>query len=151
MTGLIGIDPGNIESAMVRLDADGKIVSHNKQSNDFFIGYLEGCEITDVAIEMIASYGMPVGAEVFETCVWIGRFVQVCDQRGHRVHLVNRKTVVTAICGNPRAKDANVRQALLDLYGPQGTKREPGNTYGIKGDEWSALAIATWLREELKK
>jgi hypothetical protein len=51
------------------------------------------------------------------------------------------------LCGNARAKDANVRQALLDLYGDGtrqtacGVKSKPGPLYGIKKDEWAALAV----------
>ena len=41
-----------------------------------------------------------------------------------------------------QAKDANVRQRLLDLVGPRGTKKAHGPTYGISGDEWAALAVA---------
>jgi hypothetical protein len=41
-----------------------------------------------------------------------------------------------------KAKDANIRQALIDKIGPQGTKKDPGPTYGISKDVWSALAIA---------
>jgi len=43
-----------------------------------------------------------------------------------------------------RAKDANIRQALLDLIGPQGTKKTPGPTYGIKSHTWAALAVAVY-------
>ena len=37
---------------------------------------------------------------------------------------------------------ANIRQALLDLIGPQGTKKAPGPTYGVRSHEWAALAVA---------
>jgi hypothetical protein len=46
-----------------------------------------------------------------------------------------------------RATDANIRASLIDRYGPGkdsaiGSKRSPGPLYGLKGDEWSALAVA---------
>jgi hypothetical protein len=96
-----------------------------------------------LAVEMIASYGMPVGREVFETCVWIGRFVQAWQPGAHE--FVYRRDVKMYLCGSNRAKDGNIRQALLDLVGPQGTKKAPGPTYGLRGDEWAALAVAVTI------
>lgn len=106
-----------------------------------------------LAIEMIASYGMPVGREVFETCVWIGRFQQAWHSP-EDVRLVYRKDVKLHLCGTAKAKDANVRQALLDLYPrtgggatPQiGTKAKPGPLYGVSSHAWPALAVAVTLR-----
>jgi hypothetical protein len=99
---------------------------------------------TDYAIEMIASYGMAVGAEVFETCVWIGRMVQVAGPE--RVRLVYRKDVKMHLCASPRAKDANIRQAIIDLYGGKaeaiGTSKRPGPLHGVKSHAWAALAVA---------
>jgi hypothetical protein len=102
-----------------------------------------------VAIEMIASYGMPVGKEVFATCYYIGALMEICRTWKVRVMPVYRKDVKLALCGSPRAKDANVRQALIDLLGAPGTKKEPGGTYGISGHGWSALAIAWYARTQL--
>ncbi len=95
-----------------------------------------------VAIEMIASYGMPVGAEVFATCVNIGRMVETCAERGREVQLVTRHAVKMHLCGSPRAKDANIRAALIDLLGPPGVKSNPGPTHGVKSHAWAALAVA---------
>ncbi|MGH7470493.1 MAG: hypothetical protein ACRENP_21315 [Longimicrobiales bacterium] len=53
------------------------------------------------------------------------------------------------LCKNPKAKDQNIRQALIDLLGAPGTKKNPGPTYGISGDAWSALAIAVTARDQL--
>jgi hypothetical protein len=50
-----------------------------------------------------------------------------------------------------RAKDANIRQALLDLIGPQGTKAQPGPTYGIKSHTWAALAVAVYAANQKEK
>lgn len=102
-----------------------------------------------VAIEMIASYGMAVGKEVFETCLWIGRFVQLVGME--RVRLVYRKDVKLHLCHNPRAKDANIRQALIDRWGGKaeaiGNMKKPGPLYGVKSHAWAALAVAVTATE----
>ena len=108
-------------------------------------GDAHGWQTADMlAVEMIASYGMPVGREVFETCVWIGRFIEAWGS-AHR--LIYRRDVKLHLCGSARAKDANIRQALLDKLGPQGTKKSPGPTYGVKSHAWAALAVAVTAAE----
>lgn len=94
-----------------------------------------------LVIEMIASYGMPVGASVFETCVWIGRFMQAWH-KPEDVLRVPRSAVKLHLCHSARAKDANVWRALLDRFGPVGTKAAPGPLYGIKSHARAALALA---------
>jgi hypothetical protein len=151
---VLAIDPGPIDSAWVIWDGM-KIDDHGKCPNGEIISLLsdredfsDPCHI--VAIEMIASYGMPVGKEVFETCVWIGRFQQTAENRGMPVELIPRREVKLHLCNSVRAKDANVRQALIDKVGPQGKKASPGPTYGIKADEWAALGLAvTALHQEI--
>ena len=97
-----------------------------------------------VVIEQVASYGMPVGAEVFETVYWSGRFAEVAYPVP--VHRLTRKAIVTHLCGSVRAKDSNVRQALIDRFGGKekaiGRKGSEGPLYGIHADLWSALAVA---------
>jgi hypothetical protein len=109
---------------------------------------LIGREYDRVACEMIASYGMAVGASTFETCVWIGRFIEVARVE---VELIYRKDIKLFLCGTMRAKDANIRQALLDRIGPHGTKAQPGPTYGIKSHTWAALAVAVFAANNNKK
>jgi hypothetical protein len=73
--------------------------------------------LSQVVIEMVSCYGsgLPVGKETYETCVWIGRFMErVCPFASATV---TRSQVRVAICGTARAKDANVRQALVDRWG----------------------------------
>jgi hypothetical protein len=155
---IIAIDPGNTMSAWCEL-VDGKPVMCGKFENKPLVGFLrhgDAGQATDpLAIEMIASYGMAVGREVFDTCLWIGRFMEAWEARGGTVKLIFRKDVKLYHCGTVRATDANVRASLLDRYGPGreiavGTKRAPGPLYGIKGDEWSALAVALTLEAQLK-
>lgn len=139
---VLGIDPGPVQSGIVRY-VDGRVVLADIRPNAEIYPALQ--EPTDViAIEMIASYGMPVGADVFQTCVWIGKFVREAEYvaPAARIVLLPRKDVKMHLCGTPRAKDGNIRQRLLDLLGPQGTKKQPGPTYGVKSHAWAALAVA---------
>ena len=145
---IYAIDPGSTESAWVLLD-QGVPVDHGKGENDAVLECLHIAfnPASPLAIEGIASYGMAVGKEVFDTCIWIGRFWEAWAARGGNVHLIYRREVKLFHCETSRANDANVRAALIDRYGPGkgkavGTKGAPGPLYGIKGDEWSALAVA---------
>jgi hypothetical protein len=106
-------------------------------------------EIDYVVIEMIASYGMAVGQTVFETCVWVGRFMQNSYSREIPVERIYRKDIKMNLCGQTRAKDSNIRQALVDRFsyerhaakGGKGTKADPGFFYGFSKDMWAAYAV----------
>jgi len=137
---ILAVDPGTNESGWCRYRA-GRVIGSGVMTNEALRDELRYGTAAVLAIEMVASYGMAVGREVFETCVWIGRFIE-CWPRPHDVRRVYRKDVKLHLCGTSKAKDANIRQALLDLIGPQGTKKEPGPTYGVKSHAWAALAVA---------
>lgn len=145
---VIGIDPGPTQSAWVTFDGEA-IVAMTIDTNGRLLDRLWGeTKYTDYcAIEMVACYGMPVGAEVFDTCVMIGRFVQAF---GKPTNLITRLTVRHHLCHTAKAGDPNIRQALIDRFGGTrklaiGTKRKPGPLHGVKLHLWAALAVAvTW-------
>ena len=140
---ILAIDPGTEESGWCLLQGGSVLESGVIPNHELLaiVACWNRYSEDQLAIEMIASYGMAVGREVFETCVWVGRFVQIWHQP-EAVRLVYRREVKLHLCGNAKAKDANIRQALLDLLGPQGTKSAPGPTYGVKSHAWAALGVA---------
>lgn len=149
---LLAIDPGPDMSAYVETNANGGVVTFGYEKNTYVraIINLAGRSNHELAIEMIASYGMPVGREVFETCLWIGRFLQAFDNDKY-ASLIYRKDVKLALCNSVRATDATIRQSLIDRYGPGkekaiGRKASPGPLYGLSGDMWAALAVAETYR-----
>lgn len=147
---ILAIDPGQNESGWLVYDSESKTPdAFEIQSNEYIRDWLrEGGFIADkLIVEMVASYGMPVGKSVFETCVWIGVFVEAWHRPFEYLY---RRDVKLYLCNSMRAKDSNVRRALLDKFPatgggatPQiGTKKQPGPLYGISKDLWAALAIA---------
>ena len=127
-----------------------------------------------VVCEYITSYGATVGRSTFETIFWTGMFLSVGypyqklprkapwgpnpDQYGFQDdpwyegvcnHLLHRNT----------GTDAQINSVLKHRF-PQtgggktpsvGTKAQPGPLYGIKGHEWSALAVAVTFVEQFGK
>lgn len=143
---ILAIDPGTEQSGFAILQ-DGELLDSGVDLNAEVLKSVIAAQSDVLAIEMIASYGMPVGREVFETCVWIGRFVQAWKDPD-RVRLIYRRDVKLHLCQSPRAKDANVRQALIDRMGPIGTKKAPGPLYGVSSHAWAALAVAVIAAEQ---
>lgn len=150
---ILAIDPGPLESAWVLWDG-AKLEAFAKERNDSVLervrqsrGITAAC-----AIEQVCSYGMAVGAEVFETVYWSGRFAEAYG--AEYVYRVPRLKVKLHLCHDSRAKDGNIRQALIDRFGGKdaaiGKKATPGPLYGVSGDVWAAMALAvTWCDQNL--
>ena len=68
---------------------------------------------------------MAVGATVFDTCVWIGQFKQKAIENDITVEFIYRKDEKMNLCHSMKAKDSNIRQALIDRFGEVGTKKNP--------------------------
>lgn len=171
---LLAIDPGPQQSAMVIYDvASGLPTGSITLDNGDLIERVADSHAvgaSHLAIEMIASYGKPVGVETFETCVWIGRFLDRGKQAGLRVDRVFRLEVKKHVCNAGDAKDPHIRQALIDRFGGPAAlvkakrctrkKHGPNPVHGdcgcggtgrigfdgvlasVNGDEWAALGVA---------
>lgn len=143
---VLAIDPGPTRSAWVVLGPAGGLRSFAFWENERLLEALRNDEfsreIGQLVVEQVQSFGMTVGAEVFETVYWSGRFAEAA--RPLPVARIGRLAVKMALCHDSRAKDPNVRQALIDRYGGStaiGRKAAPGPLYGVAGDVWSALAV----------
>lgn len=143
---LLAVDPGPDYYAYVGIDDKGALLD---------VGPIEGDVLLDfdmVVCEGITSYGQRVGAEVFETAYNIGALRQRCACAAVRFEIMPRIDVKLTLCGTARAKDADVRNECIRRLGPKGTKKNPGPTFGVKGDCWQALGLAlAWLQKNGKK
>lgn len=151
---LYAVDPGTEQSAIVVVDGVGTIRGAIYR-NDSLLCELGSWDMGQghLVIEEVESYGMPVGREVFQTVFWGGRFAQKWEGRSRLCSwsLLPRKTVKLTLCGSPRAKDANIRQALIDRYGGPSCIKKGGPLAGIKSHLWAALALAVTYQELQKQ
>lgn len=153
---ILAIDPGPVVSGVVLWDSEERRILQAwpeiptpevvEMVRDASMGVHLRVDI--VACEMIASYGMAVGKEVFETCVQIGRISQEWERvRFASIRRIFRQQAKMHLCHSPKAKDANVSQALKDRFGEVGTKKNPGPLYGVSKHAWAALAVAVYAAE----
>lgn len=173
-----GVDPGTAETAVVAyLPGIPWVGAHFTAPNAHVIRQIEhiaefGCSDYGqdprypraIVFEQIESMGMAVGREVFETVWYAGRMYDRAVQAVMRrqqpgpipVQQLPRRPVKLHLCGSMRAKDANIRQALIDRFGGSkeaaiGSKAKPGPLYGVKAHEFAALAVAvTWWDQHAK-
>lgn len=158
---ILAIDPGTEKSGWIVFDTDNYSVEEMGITDNFeLLDTIETLNSDLVAFEMIASYGMPIGKTTIETIFWIGRLYQKCESLGIPTERLYKKIDINpTICGSNKAKDSNIRRALLDMFPangggktPQvGTKSKPGVLYGVKEHIWAALAIAMTYSIKNKK
>lgn len=140
---LLAIDPGPEESAWVIWDGE-RLEQFAKEPNDQAICLFRNKNVANYCvIEQVASYGMPVGKEIFETCVWTGRFMEAFSGMVDRIP---RLDVKIHHCHSAKANDSTIRKAIIDRFGGKdkaiGSKANPGMLYGVTKDVWAALALA---------
>lgn len=117
---ILAIDPGSVESAYLLLDCPRLTpIGFGKVDNSELlkrIGIIKLTYSPVFVIEMIQSFGMAVGAEVFMTAFWAGQF---CKEWNGAYEFIYRGEEKIALCHSARAKDPNIRAALIDLWGGQ--------------------------------
>ncbi len=149
---LYAIDPGTESSALVAITADG--VKGGILPNQVWLDWLRAVVFIPelhLVIERIESFGMAVGKSTFETVFWSGRFVEAFEARKVGTwSSIGRRDVKLALCGTARAKDANIRQALIDRYGGPSAIKKGGPLYGLKSHLWAALAVGVAYQEQQK-
>lgn len=163
MSRILAIDPGNTESGWCVIDADDcEPLAFAKEPNEVVRRHIltgnDEFEADLVVVEMVASYGMAVGADVFETCVWVGRFCEAVRASwwpNRDPRLIKRHPVKLHHCHSVKANDSNIRQALVDRFAPsqpnhgKGTKAAPGWFYGFHADVWQAYALAVYAADTI--
>ena len=150
---VLAIDPGTYESSCVLLDiGTGDIIDRQDLENTKMLEYLYRQSSINVgaiiAIEKVASYGMAVGEEVFETVYWSGRFDEAVQGLARRIP---RSDIKMSLCKATKAKDSNIRQALIDRYGGTSAIKKGGRLYGVHKHQWSALALAVCVQDKEKE
>lgn len=144
---IYAVDPGDEISAVVQYSTRSRApILSLTDTNESIIAFLytEGRVTEDtLVIEEFESYGMAVGREVFRTVWWSGRFYEVWN--GNKI-MLPRRTAKLHLTGQTRARDSEVRTAIIDAFGGKiraiGKKKTPGPLHGVKGHEWAALALA---------
>ena len=157
---ILAVDPSNKEhTAYVFLDSETyEPVEFGMCGAEEMLELLDDniFKIKHIAIEMVASYGLPVGRDVFETCIFIGRMLE--HTRNGNYTYIYRKDVKLNLCGRMQgAKDSTVKQALIDRFAKfdyksgKGTKKNKDFFYGFKGDIWQAYAVGVTYLDKLKE
>ncbi len=166
---ILGIDPGNKQSAFCLVSPELKPLAFGKYENtkeliagfDSFEAKIQiamlhnGCEPdnTVIVIENIESFGMSVSRTVFDTCIYIGELKRHFELLGFKINYVFRHEEKMIICHSMKANDATIKQALIDRFAPdtpnhgKGTKANKGFFYGMKADCWSAFAVCTTFHD----
>jgi hypothetical protein len=147
---ILAIDPGPTMSAYVALWPGRPLVTA-KLPNAEVLAIAADWRGDITVIEWITVASI-AGAEIYQTCRWVGRFEQVSTVP---VVLLPRADVLAHFFGkrNVKSADALIRRTMLDRYGgdgAKGTKKAPGPLYGFAADCWAALAVAVAYAEGAK-
>lgn len=162
----LAIDPGDVVSGWVLYDssaprlvaaAEGVVIDGVRKAgvehNDRLLKMVRDpsqrwpIAIHALVLETFRPRGQPMYSQLIETARYTGRLQEAWWGATRRAAvLITREGVKTELLGAPKGSDANVRAALVDLFGGKdaaiGSAKRRGPLYGLAGDSWQALALA---------
>lgn len=154
---ILAIDVGTTESgcAIMQFEKDDiDLIIFGKMANENLMQIVKHQDYDQLVYEQFQSFGMAVGESTIESILWNGRFIQAAIDRHIPVERVYRKEEKLCLCNSLKAKDSNIRQALIDRYAKtdkkngRGTKKAPDVFYGVSKDVWSAIAVGVTWKEK---
>lgn len=146
---ILAIDGGTTQSGYCRMTDDFKLVDFGKIDNEDLLIIVMSGEYDKLVYEQFQSYNMPIGQSTIRSVEWNGRFAQAAFARGKPYGFLYRKDEKMHFCNTVKAKDANIRRALIERFAKfdfktgRGTKNNRDYFYGVSNDAWTAIAIAT--------
>lgn len=153
---ILSIDVGTTETGYCLIDKETYMpIMFGKIINEELLKIVKEEEYDELVYEEFQSYGMPIGISTITSITWNGRYIQSALDRNKKVGFVYRKEEKINLCGSMKAKDSNIRQALIDRFAQfdfkngKGTKSNKDFFYGFSKDVWAAYAVGvTWLDKQ---
>ena len=157
---IVAVDPGSEESGFVVYDPDpmfhrpvehgivgnyalAQILRHRGHAQQYLTD--PGARREFLLIETFRPHGQPMYHQSVATAQWIGVFAEAWGLGS--AFVIDRDEIKLILLGVRRGSDANIRAALIDIWGGSrqiaiGKKNAPGPLYGISSHCWAALAAA---------
>ena len=154
---ILCLDVGTLESGYCIVDYETyKPIEFGKIKNEELLNIVKTKKYDELIYEEFQSYGMPIGMSTIKSITWNGRYIQSALDRNIPINFICRKDEKLNICGSLKAKDTNIRHALIDRFAKhdfkngKGTKDNPDWFYGFKADIWASYAVAVTYIDKKK-
>lgn len=145
---ILSLDVGTKMSGYCIADGNTlKPIEFGKINNEDLLKIVKEKNYDLMLYEEFQSYGMAIGESTITSIKWNGRYIQSALDREKKVVPIYRKEEKMCLCQTMKAKDSNIRRALIDRFAihdyknGKGTKKNPDWFYGFKADVWSSYAI----------
>ena len=155
---ILAIDVGTTETGYCLMDKDTyKPIKFGKIGNEELLKIVKEEKYDELVYEEFQSYGMPIGVSTITSITWNGRYIQSALDRGEKVNFIYRKDEKMNLCHSMKAKDSNIRQALIDRFAKfdfkngKGNKKQQDWFYGFSKDIWAAFAVGCTYLDKQKE
>ena len=164
---ILAIDPGTTMSAYCVMTEGYEPTAAAKVDNNALHALIMRGGMDEMVIECMEprflggekTHGQMIGSETYETCIWIGRFMELAAHMDMPVFRVYRSEERSRLIpskrnglpplpeGTGQTADAQIRAALVQRFAKhdkktgKGTAKHKDVFYGFKADMWSAFAV----------